>query len=98
MTKQKLLIGVFFDEGDRYEYARQSYEIEDIGIVPAVGDMIVDPGVMQGLDRGEPDNRTVYEVKSRYFLPAGADGSPPKISLVVKKRKGQDKEIDVLGD
>ncbi|MFC5358109.1 hypothetical protein [Azospirillum himalayense] len=98
MSKGELLIGIFVDEGDRYEYARKSYEIKDIGVVPAVGDIIVEPGVMQGLNREEPTNRLVYEVQSRYFLPAEADGSPPKICLVVKERKGRDKEINVLGD
>lgn len=72
------------------------YPLEDFGIAPNIGDLIVDPGVPQGRDRTQPANRSVYEVKKRYFLPS--DGKNPAfINLIVSERKGRKPEANILG-
>lgn len=55
------------------------------GQVPAIGDTIVDPGVLQGLDRHEPQNRRVWTVVGRVFNPRDREDA---VALVVEARDG----------
>ncbi len=90
------LIGLFLerDDGsspekvDDYEPAQFDHQ------VPAVGDLIVDPGVQEGQNRGHPENRTIYEVIARYFEPRDVG---VRIHLVVRARQGRRDEISILG-
>lgn len=71
------------------------------GVLPNVGDLIVEPGVPEGLSRIEPQNRTVYEVESRYFLPGHSirnrpSGAATYVALVVKQRTGLESERDLV--
>ena len=74
------------------------YDLTSLGgVIPAVGDLVVDPGVSQGKDRSAPENRAVYEVEARYFLPQTTDSGYVRIGLLVKRRQGRQEEINILG-
>ena len=77
--------GVIFDAGNEFNLK----ELADT--VPAVGDLIVDPGVLQGRDRRDPSNRTILEVVARYFLP-GAHQNDVYVAVVVKERVALERE------
>ncbi|WP_339348656.1 hypothetical protein [uncultured Sphingomonas sp.] len=55
------------------------------GQVPAIGDMIVNPGVLQGLDRHDPRNREVWTVVGRVFNPRDREEG---VALIVESRDG----------
>lgn len=55
------------------------------GQVPAIGDMIVDPGVVQGRDRTLPQNRQVWTVVGRVFNPRDNEDT---VALIVESRDG----------
>ena len=76
----------FRDQAGMVEDGSQDYSLTDFaGFLPAIGDTIVDPGVLQGLDRTEPQNRDVWKVVDRIFNPRDmAD----YVVLVVEERKG----------
>ena len=63
--------------------------------VPVVGDLIVDPGVLDGLDRRVAQNRQVFEVLDRYFLPSPSR-NPIYFALVVSMRPGGLWEHDIV--
>ena len=49
----------------------EEYTLSTLGDIPKIGDHIISPWVMSGLNRREPKNRTIYKVVNRYFLPPG---------------------------
>lgn len=53
------------------------------GILPAVGDRILNPGVLQGRDRYDPLNREIWTVIGRVFNPRD---EAEYIALVVDMR------------
>tara|TARA_R110001606_G_scaffold233942_1_gene381577 strand:+ start:72993 stop:73268 length:276 start_codon:yes stop_codon:yes gene_type:complete len=55
------------------------------GQVPLIGDMILDPGVPQGLDRNLPQNRQVWTVVGRVFNPRDTEDC---VALIVETRDG----------
>lgn len=72
-----------------------SYELSDFaGVVPAVGDKILAPGVQSGLDRRQPENRRIWTVLERIFH---ARDVPDCIALVVEERKPDTREFALLG-
>ena len=83
------------DQGELV-YLQNEFGIEQLGgIIPVVGDLIVEPGVSIGLDREAPENRDIYEVVSRYFLPS----TKPDfnyIAVVVKQRTARQSEADIV--
>jgi hypothetical protein len=89
-------IRLFIVSGDALDPQPEDYTPAELGgIVPGVGDVIVDPGVAQGLAR-DPGNRTVFEVQRRYIQPDNSHGA--RICLVVLERRGRPDEIEVLGE
>lgn len=66
---------------------------EKEGVLPDIGDKIIDPGVLQGKDRRDPLRRTVYEVVGRYY---GLENET-HVAIVVKERTGLGHEEDLLG-
>lgn len=59
----------------------QDYDLDDFaGVLPAIGDMILEPGVPQGLDRYDPSNRKLFTVVQRIFNPRDL---PNYVALVV---------------
>ena len=73
---------------------KEEYDLADFGgIFPAVGDRIVDPGVVQGRDRREPENRTIWTVEERYFQPrTDPDAEYFYMYLVVSMRSADESE------
>jgi len=62
------------------------YGPEDFaGQVPAIGDMILDPGVPVGQDRHDPRNREIWTVVGRVFNPRD---NKDYVSLIVESRSG----------
>jgi hypothetical protein len=55
------------------------------GFLPAVGDTILNPGVIAGRDRDDPSNRDVWIVVDRVFNPRD---QPNYVVLVVEERRG----------
>lgn len=55
------------------------------GQVPILGDTILYPGVLQGLDRREPQNRQIWTVVGRVFNPRDHEDM---IALIVETRDG----------
>lgn len=74
------------DSSGKVEDWQQDFGLEDFaGFLPSVGDIIVDPGVLQGLDRNKPENRDVWTVVGRVFNPRDLKNY---VSLIVEERKG----------
>jgi hypothetical protein len=63
------------------------------GFLPNVGDWILEPGVPQGLDRGEPKNRNIWVVVQRMFNPRDMEDA---VALIVEDRKPTPNEYDLL--
>jgi hypothetical protein len=98
MAAPKTVIALFIEQRDGYYEKFDDYDLEALGgEVPAVGDLIVDPGVLQGRDRSDPGSRSVHEVAARYFLPRTTDSDYVFIALLVKERQGRREEINILG-
>lgn len=98
MSLPELYVRLYgIDDDGRYFDMSEEYALSDLnGIVPVKGDFIVDPGVLQGLDRRRFENRTVFEVVHRYFQPASGDDDKWRyLVLVCRKRPGQEHEIDI---
>lgn len=95
---QKTEIRLFFaGQGAPYESDGLSYTLEQFGgTVPAIGDSIVDPGVLSGQNRLRPENRRILEIRQRFFLPDSASGAA-RVSLVVEERSGRPEELNLLG-
>ncbi len=73
----------------------EEYDVDELGgTIPVVGDLMVSPGVVAGLDRRKPENRTIHEVVSRYFLP-GAHSDSRYIAIVVKERPALESESNI---
>ncbi|MBA4765306.1 MAG: hypothetical protein H2048_07480 [Erythrobacter sp.] len=62
------------------------FDLNDFGDqVPAVGDQIVNPGVLIGKDRTDPQNREIWTVVGRVF---NSRDNKDYIGLIVKTRQG----------
>ena len=55
------------------------------GQVPMIGDIIVDPGVLQGRDRQLPQDRQIWTVVGRVF---NARDNEDYVALIVETRDG----------
>ena len=99
MPKTAIRIYVDYGEGP-FDDRREEYDLENFGgdVLPAVGDRIVTPWVPGGLNRSDPENREVYEVRHRYFLPntTPKDDELVYLVLVVRSRGATDEEVDIV--
>lgn len=88
-------IRIYFREADgTLEDSQQEFGIESFaGLIPAIGDMVVDPGVPQGLNRHDPKNRRVWDVVGRVFNPRDMEGY---VALIVKERVPDPHEYSVV--
>jgi hypothetical protein len=72
------------------EDSRQEFGIESFaGQVPAIGDLILVPGVLQGVDRHDPANRRLWKVVARVFNPRDMEDY---VALVVEERSPETAE------
>lgn len=91
------------DSTIRLHYRKPSGKIEDAqedfglesfgGIIPAVGDLILDPGVTAGKDRTDRNNRRMLTVVQRVFNPRD---NADYIALIVTERKPTKNEDALL--
>ena len=83
--------------GDVIEDLEMEFDLIHLGnTVPQTGDCIVSPWASG--DRSDPANRTIYEVKERYFMPENIDeskGGHVYIALIVQERRGLENEREV---
>jgi hypothetical protein len=88
-------IRIYFREPDgTIADSQQEFDVVSFaGIVPSIGDMIVNPGVLQGLNRHDPGNREVWTVVGRIFNPRDMDDY---IALVVEQRTPDPREYEVV--
>lgn len=63
------------------EYGTETFA----GQVPMIGDTILDPGVVRGPNRHEPENRRIWTVVGRVFNPRDREGV---VGLIVDSRDG----------
>ena len=98
MKEPKILIYRFLERYDGTSPEPiDSYDQRQLGgHVPAVGDLIIDPGAPEGWDRRSPEARRIYEVTARYFWPT-TDSGDVRIALVVRARQGRREEINIFG-
>lgn len=91
----KVTIRIYFqDANGTLSDGAQDFGVESFaGQIPLIGDMIVDPGVIQGLDRHNPVNREVWEVVGRVFNPRDLANY---VVLIVKARSPQPAEYSVV--
>lgn len=89
-------VRIFLDSDEYYEDLRDEYDASDFATLPAVGDIIVSPWALPDADRGDPEQRTFYEVVRRYFSPSSR--KPVWVALVVKRRPGTEKECNVFNN
>lgn len=71
--------GKIFDGGVEFDLTQFA------GQMPAIGDMILDPGVIQGQDRRDPQNRSIWTVVGRVFNPRDREDT---VALIVESRDG----------
>jgi hypothetical protein len=88
-------IRIYFRRADgTREDSQQEFGVESFaGAIPAIGDIIVDSGVLQGLNRHEPTNRRVWDVVGRVLNPRDMAHYIP---LVVEERAPNPHEYSVL--
>lgn len=84
MLQEKPYIRIYFENDGKAEDAGHDMTLDELGgILPTVGDCILAAGVLQGIDRYQPENREMWEVRKRVFNPRDLNDY---IALVVKVR------------
>lgn len=88
-------IRIYFRGPDgQIEDGQQDFDLSSFaGFLPAVGDVILDPGVLRGLERHLPANRNIWTVVQRVFNPKDNDDY---VALVVEAHVASAAEIDLL--
>jgi hypothetical protein len=88
-------IRIYFRESDgTLVDSQQEFDGESFaGVIPAIGDMIVDPGVPQGLNRHDPKNRRVWNVIGRVLNPRDMEDY---VALIVEERVPNPHEYSVV--
>src|SRR4051794_6744464 len=74
---------------------QDDYDPSDFaGRIPSIGDEILVPGVLEGLDRSDPESRTFWKVLYRVFNPR--DLGSVCVALVVEERAACDQDVALL--
>lgn len=63
------------------------------GQIPSIGDLILNPGVLTGVDRRQAQNREIWEVVGRIFNPRDLEDY---IALVVETHSATDKDAGLI--
>lgn len=93
MTQPSIRIYERADDGTVTDL-QQEFDLSSFaGQMPAIGDTIVVPGVLQGLDRHELANRRFWTVVERVFNPRDLEGY---VALVVEERTPSRREAAVV--
>ena len=82
-------IRIYFRYADgKVDDGSRDFGLEDFaGFLPAIGDTILNPGVLQGLDRDIPENREIWTVVGRVFNPRDLANY---VVLIVEERAGSE--------
>lgn len=73
---------------------QQDFDLSSFGgFLPGVGDLIVNPGVPQGLNRHDPHNREIWTVVGRVFNPRDLEDY---VALVIEERPPHESEFSVV--
>lgn len=81
-------------EDGRIEDARQDFALEHLGgVVPTVGDYILNPAIRPQFPEGDPRRRTFWKVTARYLRPRDLDDY---VAIVVEDVEAGEKEADLL--
>jgi len=73
---------------------QEDYDLSSFGgFLPAIGDLIVNPGVPQGLDRRDPQNREIWTVVGRVFNPRDLEDY---VALIVEERPPHENEFSFV--
>ena len=63
MPKTAIRLYDDYEGEELFEDRREEYDLDDFGgVLPAVGDRIVSPWVIQGRDRRDPANRSIQRL------------------------------------
>jgi len=85
MSEISIRIYIRDDQGRAHDNS-EDFGLEDFaGHLPAIGDTILDPGVLGGLDRSIAENRRIWTVRERIFNPRDLKDY---VVLVVEERPG----------
>ena len=97
MSNPETRVVLFQEDEAGYLIRGDAYSVDVLGGLPEIGDLIVDPAVLEGLNRNDPSNRDVSEVVRRYFVPRDDEAGPAFVHLVVVTRLGTSGEAEILG-
>ncbi len=90
-------VRLYEDHGEVLKFCGDEFDFTDCGgHLPHIGDIIVDSGVTEGMDRMDPANRRLHEVVARYLMPRSHMDGVHYTCLVVKSRNGCKKEVNIL--
>ena len=93
---ESVRIKVFVESGGHLVEVDQEYGLSEVGLVPQIGDLFVNPGVVEGRDRKDPRNREVGTVTKRYIQPQRGPSGETYICIVVDTRPGEEGEANIL--
>lgn len=93
---QNAYVGIYEDTAKGPEYYGESYTIEELGVVPIVGDILIDAGIAVGADKSVASSYTVREVVRRYFAPQTSEHVGPRIKLLVQSRPATSDEFEFV--
>jgi hypothetical protein len=87
----ELVIRIYYQSSrGSIEDSETDFGLEDFGgLLPAVGDRILDPSTESERERSDPSARTMWVVIGRVFNPRDLPGS---VALVVETRRPEDDE------
>ena len=78
------------DGSGKINDAQQDYGLETFGgFLPAIGDLVLDPGAASGVDRNDRRNRRMWTVVQRVFNPRDLQNY---VALVVEERTPSENE------
>jgi hypothetical protein len=91
----EISVRIYYREPDgRLVDGEQDFDLSSFaGILPSIGDWIIEPGVPQGSDRREPSNRIIWTVVGRVFNPRDLEDY---VALIVEERRPQEIECSVV--
>jgi hypothetical protein len=91
----EITIRIYFrDENGSIEDGERDCGIGEFGgVLPSTGDLILNPGVLSGLDRGNPEHREIWVVVGRFFNPRD---NQDYVALIVEVRQPTFTEYELL--
>ena len=98
-NQQRESVVVIYRDGDDEDKPGDTrrFALSDFGgVLPDIGDQILSPWVIEGRDRNAPENRKMWTVIERHFIPL-APPDEPILALTVQERTLADAESRLIG-